>query len=84
MNNDLLLLIKKYNDTLAEQRKAKPQETLEFKLKKQMETFSFNPTINLSEEGKRSLGVTSFEATNFVFNITDKNNKFSKAYQVFK
>ena len=42
-----------------------------------METFSSNPSINSFEEGKRLLAVTSFEATNFVFNITDKSNSFS-------
>ena len=43
MNNELLLLIKKHTNTLIEQTKMKPQETLEFKLNKQMQTFSFNP-----------------------------------------
>ena len=33
MNNELLLLIKKHTDMLIEQTKAKPQETLEFKMK---------------------------------------------------
>ena len=52
MNNELLLLIKKHTDTLIEQTKTKPQETLEFKMNKQRQTFSFNPPINLLEEGK--------------------------------
>ena len=52
MNNELLLLIKKYTDTLIEQTKTKPQETLEFKINKETQTFSFNPSINLVEEGK--------------------------------
>ena len=56
--------------------KTKPQETLEFEMNKHMETFSFNPPINLIE-GKWLLAVTSFETTNSVFNITDKNNSFS-------
>ena len=34
-----------------------------------METFSFSPPINLVEEGKWLIAVTSFEATNSVFNI---------------
>ena len=42
-----------------------------------MQTFSFNPPINLIEEGKLLLGVTSLEGTNSVFNITNKNNSFS-------
>ena len=77
MNNELLLLIKKHTDTLIEQTKTKPQETLEFKMNKQMQTFSFNPPINLLEEGKWLLAVSSFECTNTVFNITDENNSFS-------
>ena len=59
MNNQLLLLIKEYTDTLIEQTKTKPQETLEFKINKQMQTFSFTPSINLVEEGKWLLKVTS-------------------------
>ena len=77
MNNELLLLIKKHTDTLIEQTKTKPQETLEFKMNKQMQTCSFSPPINLMEEGKWLLAVSSFECTNSVFNITDENNSFS-------
>ena len=77
MNNELLLLIKKHTDTLIEQTKTKPQETLEFKMNKQMQTFSFNPPINLVEEGKWLLAVSSFECTNSVFNNTNENNSFS-------
>ena len=76
MNNELLLLIKKHTDTLIEQTKTKPQETLEFKMNKQRQTFSFNSPINLLED-KWLLGVSSFECTNSVFNITDDNNSFS-------
>ena len=43
-----------------------------------METFSFNPPINLAEESKWLLAITSFETTNSVFNIIDENNFFSK------
>ena len=77
MNNELLLLIKKHTDTLIEQTKTRPQETLEFKMVKQMQTFSFNPPINLIEEDKWLLAVSSFECTNSVFNITNDNNSFS-------
>ena len=42
-----------------------------------MQIFSFNPPINLVEEDKWLLAVSSFECTNSVFNITDKNNSFS-------
>ena len=77
MNNELLLLIKKHTDTLIEQTKTRPQETLEFKMNKQMQSFSFNPPINLVEEDKWLLAVSSFECTNSVFNITNENNSFS-------
>ena len=77
MNNDLLLLIKKHTDTLIEQTRTKPQGTLEFKMKKQKQTFSFNPPINLFEEGKWLLGVSLYECTNSVFNIINENNSFS-------
>ena len=77
MNNELLLLIKKHTDTLIEQAKTRAQETLEFKMDKQMQTFSFNPPINLVEEGKWILAVSSLECTNSVFNITNENNSFS-------
>ena len=42
-----------------------------------MQTFSINTPINLSDESNWLLGVTSFEASNSVFNITDENNSFS-------
>ena len=77
MNNELLLLIKKHTDTLIEQTRTKPQETLEFRMNKQRQTFSFNPPINLLEEGKWLLVVSLFECTNSVFNITNENNSFS-------
>ena len=77
MNNELLLLIKKHTDTLIEQTKTKPQETLEFKMNKQRQTFSFSPPVNLVEEDKWLLAVSSFECTNSVFNKTNENNSFS-------
>ena len=76
MNNELLLSIKKHTDTLIEQTKTKPQETLEFKRNKQMQTFSFSPPINFVEEGKCLLAVTSLETRNSVFNLTVENNSF--------
>ena len=72
----MLLLIKKQTDTLIEQTKTKPQETLEFKMNKQKQTFSFNPPITLLEEDKWLLAVTSFETTNSVYDITDENKSF--------
>ena len=77
MNNELLLLIKKHTDTLIQQTKTKPQETLEFKMTQSKQTFSFNPPINLFEQDKWLLAVSSLECTNSVFNITNENNSFS-------
>ena len=59
------------------QTRAKSQETLEFKMGKQMKNFLFNPPINLFEEGKWFLGVTSLGCTNSVFNVTNESNSFS-------
>ena len=52
MISDFLLLNKKHTDTLIEQTGTCPQETLDVKMNKQMQTFSFSPPINLVEEGK--------------------------------
>ena len=76
MNNALLLLIKKHTDTLIEQTKTKPQGTLEFKMNKQMQTFSFNQPINLVDEGKWLMAVSLFDCTNSVFNITNEKISF--------
>ena len=67
MKKELLLIIRNHTDIFIEQTKTKPQETLEFKLNKQRETFSFNYSKSLSEEGKLSLAVTSLEAANCPF-----------------
>ena len=77
MNKELLPLIKKHTDTLIEQTKTKPQETLEFETNRQMPFFSFNPPVNLHEEDKWLLGVTLLNCINSVFNITNENNSFS-------
>ena len=76
MNNELLLLIKTHTDTLIEHTKTKPQDSLELKMNRQMQSFSFSPPINLLEEDKWLLAVSSFECTNSVFIITNENNSF--------
>ena len=58
MNNELLLLIKKHVDVLIEQTRTKPQETLEFRMNKSMQTFSFSPPVNLLEENKWLMAVS--------------------------
>ena len=45
-------------------------------MEKRMQTFYFLPAINLVEEGKWLLRVTSFECKNSVFIKTNKNNSF--------
>ena len=76
MNKESLLSIRKHTNTLIQQTKTKPQETLEFKMNKQMATFSFNPPTILVKGGKWLLAKTSFECTNSVFNKTNENNSF--------
>ena len=70
----LLLNIAKSNLVILENTHSKPQETLEFKMKKQDESFSFDIPLELPE--KWMMGVTSLEVYNTVYNITEKNNKF--------
>ena len=62
---------------MIEQTKTKPQETLEFKMNKQKQIFSFNPPINLVDEGKWLLEVSLFDCTISVFNITAEKKSFS-------
>ena len=77
MKQDLLLPITKNCETVTNQTITKAQETLEYKKKKQMQTFSFNPSKKLVEEGKCLLAVSSFECTNSVYDKTDENISFS-------
>ena len=50
MNYELSRLTKNHTDTPIEQTRTKPQEILDFELSKQMDTFSFNSSVNLSEK----------------------------------
>ena len=69
----LLLSIAKSNLDFVENTHSKPQETLEFKMNKQKESFSFDVPLELPEQWM--MGVTSLEVYNTVYNITEKNNK---------
>ena len=69
----LLLSIAKSNQEMVENTPSKPQETLEFKMTKQKESFSFDVPLQLNE--KWMMGVTSLEVYNTVYNITNSNNK---------
>ena len=70
----LLLSIAKSNQEIVENTHSKPQETLEFKMNKQKESFSFDIPLDLPEQWM--MGVTSLEVYNTAYNITEKNNKF--------
>ena len=69
----LLLSIAKSNQETVENTHSKPQETLEFKMNKQKESFSFDIPLELPEQWM--MGVTCLEVYNTVYNITEKNNK---------
>ena len=70
----LLLSIAKSNQENVKNTYSKPQKTLEFKMTKQKEFFSFDVPLNLEE--KSMMGVTSLEVYNTVYNFTEKNNKY--------
>ena len=74
----LLLSIAKSNLDIDENTLSKPQETLEFKMNKQKESFSFDIPLELPEQWM--MGVTSLEVYNTVYNITERNNKFKLLY----
>ena len=69
----VLLSIAKSNQEIVENTHSKPQETLEFKMNKQKESFSFDIPLELPEQWM--MGVTSLEVYNTVYIITEKNNK---------
>ena len=71
---DLLLSFTKNCETLIKQTHTKPQETVEFKMIKQRQTFHFKPPIQV--KGDWMIGLTDLEVYNSIFNITEKNNKF--------
>ena len=74
----LLLSIAKSNQEIVENTHSKPQETSEFKMNKQKESFSFDFPLELPEQWM--MGVTSLEVYNTVYNITEKNNKLKLLY----
>ena len=74
---ELFFSIKKLKDTSFEQTRAQPQETIQSELKKQRQTFSFDPPINLSEESQWKLARTLFEETKSVLNFNNENKSFS-------
>ena len=71
---DLILSKTKNCETLINQTHTKTEETFEFKITKSRETFHFKPSVQI--KGDWMLGLTSLEAYNSIFNITEENNKF--------
>ena len=69
----LLLNIAKSNPDIVGNTHSKPQETLEFKMTKQIESFSFDVPLEIPETWM--MGVTSLEVYNTLYSITEKNNK---------
>ena len=69
----LPLNIAKSNQEIVENTHSKPQETLEFKMAKQKESFSFDVPLLLPQ--KWMMGVTSLEVYNTVYNIIERKNK---------
>ena len=65
--------IAKSNLDIVENTLSKPQETLEFKMNEQKESFSFDVPLELNEQWM--MGVTSLDVYNTVYKITEKNNK---------
>ena len=74
----LILSIAKSNLDIVEKTLSKPQETLEFKMNKQKESFSFDIPLDLPEQWM--MGVTSLEVYNTDYNNTEKNKKFKLLY----
>ena len=67
--------IGKSNLDIVENTLSKPQETLEFEMNKQKESFSFDIPLELTDQWM--MGVTSLvEVYNTVYNITEKDNIF--------
>ena len=72
----LLFKISNYHQEIVVNTHSKPQETLEFKMTKQKESFSFDIPLELNE--KWMMGVTSLDVYNTTFDITNKNNTLFK------
>ena len=71
---ELILSITKNYETLIQQNRIHPQETLEFKMSKPRETFRFNPPIQIN--GDWMIGLVSIVVYNSISNITEENNNF--------
>ena len=72
---DLLFQITEHCETLVKQTHTKPQATIEFKLNKSRETFSFKSPISIERFWR--IGLTSLNVCKSIFHITEENNKFN-------
>ena len=68
--------ITKNCETLIKQTHKIVEETLEIKLTRPRETFSYKPSINFGLDSICMIGFTSLEVYNSFFNLTEENNKF--------
>ena len=75
----LLLNIAKSNQEIVENTHSKPKETLEFKMNKHKESFSFDIPLELPEQWM--IRVTSLEVYNTVYNIIEKYNKLKMFFK---
>ena len=71
---DILLSNTKNCETPNKQTHTRPEETLEFKMTKSRELFSFYSRIQMN--GDWMLGLTSLEVYNSISNLTEETNKF--------
>ena len=67
--------IAKSNQEFVENTHSKPQETLQFNMTKQKESFS--PGVPLPLDDNWMLGVTSLEVYNTVYNTNEKKNNLN-------
>ena len=74
----LVLSITKNYKMNIKQTHTKPQETLEFKLNKPSETFSFKPPIILGLDPNWLIGLVSLDVYKFKFCVTHERNKFER------
>ena len=71
---DLRLCNTKNCETLFKQTHRKAEETFQFYLTKQTETFLFKPPFQI--EGSWMVVLTNLGVYNSIYNITEENNKF--------
>ena len=65
--------IAKSNQEIVENTQSKPQKTLEYKMTKQKESFSFDVPLELPEQWM--MGVPSLEVYNTIYNISERTKE---------